>query len=184
MILAYQTLVDRLKEKGTHPAMHLLDNEYSAEMKTTIQRNGMKYQLVPPHDHRRNIAEKAIQVFKDHFVSVLCGTDKNFPLQLWCQILRHAEHQLNLLRKSRVVPTVSAFAHMYGQHDYDAQPFPILGSAIELHVTPSKRKTWAVHTKTGFYLGASWEHYRCHQVWVKETKSRRISQTVFLNTNT
>ena len=101
---------------------------------------------MPPHDHRRNIAEKAIQVFKDHFVSVLCGTNKNFPLQLWCQILRHAEHQLNLLQKSRVVPTVSAFAHIYGQHDYDAQPFAILGSAIELHVTPSKRKTWAAHT--------------------------------------
>ena len=27
MILAYQTLVDRLKEKGIHPKMHLLDNE-------------------------------------------------------------------------------------------------------------------------------------------------------------
>ena len=119
-ILAYQTLVNRLKEKCIHPAMHLLNNECSAEMKIAIQRNGMKYQLVPPHDHIRNIAEKAIHVIKDHFVSVLCGTDENFPLQLWCQILRHAEHQLNLLRKSRVVPTVSAFSHMYGQHNYDA----------------------------------------------------------------
>ena len=59
----------------------------------------MKCQLVPPHYHRWNIAEKAIQVFKDYFVSVLCGTDKNFPLQLWCQITPHAEHQLNLLQK-------------------------------------------------------------------------------------
>ena len=52
LILAYQTLVDRLKEKDIHPAMHLLNNECSAEMKTTIQHNEMKYQLVPPHDHR------------------------------------------------------------------------------------------------------------------------------------
>ena len=36
MILAYQTLVDRLKKKGIHPAMHLLDNECLVEMKTTI----------------------------------------------------------------------------------------------------------------------------------------------------
>ena len=55
--------------------MHILDNGISAEYKDTIAKNQMKFQLVPPHDHRRNIAEKAIQVFKDHFISVLCGTD-------------------------------------------------------------------------------------------------------------
>ena len=27
IILAYQTLFDRLKEKGIHPVMHLLDNK-------------------------------------------------------------------------------------------------------------------------------------------------------------
>jgi hypothetical protein len=42
----------------------------------------MKYQLVPPHDHRWNIAETAIKVFKAHFISVLCGCDKSFPLHL------------------------------------------------------------------------------------------------------
>ena len=97
--------------------MHLLDNECSKEMRAAITGNDMKYQLLPPNYHRRNRAENGIQVFKDHFVSVLCGTDDNFPLQLWCQILRHAEHRLNMLRKSRVTPSVSAFAHMYGQHD-------------------------------------------------------------------
>ena len=71
MILAYQTLVDRLKEKGIHPEMHLLDNECSKEMRAAITGNYMKYQLVPLNDHRHNIAEKGIQVFKDHFVSVL-----------------------------------------------------------------------------------------------------------------
>ena len=58
IIRAYQTLIDRMKEKGIQPTMHLLDNECSVEMKAAIQWNGMKYQLVPPHDHRRNIAEK------------------------------------------------------------------------------------------------------------------------------
>ena len=90
----------------------------------------MKYQLDPPHDHRWNIDKKYIIVFKDHFVLVFCGTDKNFPLQLWCQIFPHAEHQLNLLQKSRVVPTTSAFTHMYGQHDYDAHPLALLGCEV------------------------------------------------------
>ena len=83
MCRAYQTLVDRLKECGIKPTMHILDNECSAEFKTLISENEMKYQLVPPYDHRRNVAEKAIQTFEDHFVAVLCGTDDNFPLQLW-----------------------------------------------------------------------------------------------------
>ena len=42
MILAYQTLVDRLKEKGIHPEMHLLDNECSKEMRAAITGNYMK----------------------------------------------------------------------------------------------------------------------------------------------
>ena len=71
--------------------MHILDNECSAEFKPLINENEIVCQLVPPHDHRRNVAEKAIQIFKDHFIAVLCGTDDNFSLQLWCQILRHTQ---------------------------------------------------------------------------------------------
>ena len=127
MTRAYQVIIDRLKEKGIRPTKHILDNECSQEFKQAIKSNQMTYQLVPPNDHRRNVAEKAIQVFKDHFLAVLCGTDATFPLQLWCQILRHAEHQLNMLRKSRIHPDVSAFEEMYGPHDYDAHPFAILG---------------------------------------------------------
>ena len=96
MVACYQSLVDRLKEGRFEPKLHILDNEISQEFKQAIKANQMEFQLVPPNDHRRNIAEKAIQVFKDHFISVLCGTDVTFPMQLWCQILRQAEHQLNL----------------------------------------------------------------------------------------
>jgi hypothetical protein len=68
--------VDHLRSAGVTPKMHILDNECSAKFKERIQLNNMQYQLVPPHDHRRNIAEKAIQVFKAHFISILCGVDK------------------------------------------------------------------------------------------------------------
>ena len=179
MVRAYQLLIDRLKEKGIKPTLQILDNEISAEYKQAIHDNDMTYQLVPPNDHRRNIAEKAIQTFKDHLVAVLCGTDESFPLQLWCQVLRHAEHQLNMLRKSRLNPAVSAFEEMYGPHNYDAHPFAILGCPVELHVMPKNRGTYETHTKTGYYLGASWDHYRCHRIWVKDTRSERVGQTVF-----
>ena len=58
MIRAYQVLVDGMKEKRIHPTMHILNNECSAEFKDTIKENKMKYQLVLPNDHRRNMAEK------------------------------------------------------------------------------------------------------------------------------
>ena len=44
----YQTLVDRLKDKGIFPKLHILDNESSEEMKIVIKKNNTEYQLVPP----------------------------------------------------------------------------------------------------------------------------------------
>jgi len=78
MIRAYQVLIDRLNLAGIFPKLHILDNECSTELKTVIKTNKMTFQLVPPHDHWRNIAEKAIQTFKDHFISILCVRIKCF----------------------------------------------------------------------------------------------------------
>ena len=44
-----------------------MDNEASAELKLAMEDNNTTYQLVPPHDHRNNLAERAIQTFKHHF---------------------------------------------------------------------------------------------------------------------
>ncbi len=76
MIQAYQVLVEQLCSAGLTPKMHILDNECSIEFKEQIVLNNIKYQLVPPHNHRWNIVKKAIQVFKAHFISILCGADK------------------------------------------------------------------------------------------------------------
>ena len=98
------------------------------------------FQLVSPHDHRRNIAEKAIQVFEDHVVLVLCGTDIKFPLQLWNRILPQVEHQLNLLSKSRVDPINSNFEIMQGKHDYNSNPFTSLNVAVEMYGIPDTKQ--------------------------------------------
>jgi hypothetical protein len=97
MIRAYQHLVDRLKTARIQPKHHILDNKCSTDFKAAIAKNHMTYQLVPPNNHRRNIAEKAFQIFKAHFIAIICGTDKLFPLHLWCQLLPQAENTLNML---------------------------------------------------------------------------------------
>jgi hypothetical protein len=95
IICAYQDLVDCLCSASIQPKIHLLDNECSTKFKERIKSNNMEYQLVPPHDHRQNIAETAIKVFKAHFISILCGCDKSFPLHLQDRLLPQAKHTLN-----------------------------------------------------------------------------------------
>ena len=87
----------------------------------------MTYQLVPPEDHRRNLAERAIQTWKDHFVGVLSGSTNTFLIQLWCQAILQAERQLLLLQQSRLNPKISAYANVYGTHDHNAHPFVPIG---------------------------------------------------------
>jgi len=164
--------------------MHILDNECSAKFKERIKSNNMKYQLVPPHNHRRNIAEKAIQVFKAHFISILCGADKSFSLHLWDRLLGQAEHTFNMLRTSKMTPLVSAYAYLWGKHDYNANPFAPLGCRVEAHVTLGTKKTWAPHTAIGFYVGNASEHYRCHEIYICDTNHTRTCLIIFSSTST
>jgi hypothetical protein len=100
MVWAYQVPIDRLNSANIFPKLHILDNKCTADMKETIKSNNMEFQLAPPHDHCRNLAKKAIQIFKDHFVAILCGANKSFPLHLWDCLLPQAKHTLNMLQPS------------------------------------------------------------------------------------
>jgi hypothetical protein len=139
----------------------------------------MKYQLVPPNDHRQSIAETAIKIFKAHFIGIVCVCNKSFPLHLWDRLLPQAEHTLNMLQPARMTPSVSAYAYLWGQHDYNANHFEPLGCKVEAHVTPGVQETWAPHTVSGYYNGNAWEHYRCHEVYISGTKSIQTCLTVF-----
>jgi hypothetical protein len=149
MIRAYHVLIDRPRRAGVTPKQHILDNKCSADFKATIIKNNMTYQLVPPHDHQQNLVEKAIETFKAHFICILCGVDKDFPLHLWDRLLPQAEHTLNMLRTAKVAPNISAYAYLWGQHDYNSNPFAPLGCKVEAHVTPGVRETWAAHMVSG-----------------------------------
>ena len=84
-------MIDRLEACGINPKKHVLDNECSEEFKETIRANKMTYELVPADDHRRNIAERAIQTAKSHIISVLCGCDPVFPMHLWDYLIPQME---------------------------------------------------------------------------------------------
>jgi hypothetical protein len=117
MINAYHKMVDQMQLAGLGPKHHWLDNECSENFKKCIRKNNMTHELVPPDCHRRNMAERAIQTFKNHFVAILSGVDDRFPLSLWCYLVRPAGLTVNLLRQNNVAPKILAYAHVHGQHD-------------------------------------------------------------------
>ncbi len=82
MIAAYQKIVDRIQTANLGLKHHRLDNEASTAFKEGIKEFGMTHKLVPPGNHRRNLAERPIQMFKHHFISLLSGVDGKFPLSL------------------------------------------------------------------------------------------------------
>ena len=82
LILAHRRGLARMRLQGIVPTHQILDNKISAAYKSEIAATNMTYQLVPPNDHRRNIAKKALQTWKDHFIGVLSGTADTFPLHL------------------------------------------------------------------------------------------------------
>ena len=76
-----------------------MDNEVSTALKLTMTTMNLKYQLVPPSNHRANNAERVIQTFKNHFIAELCSLDKGFHIQLWDILIQQATISLNLPRQ-------------------------------------------------------------------------------------
>jgi hypothetical protein len=95
MIGVYQRIVNRMQTANLGLTHHRLDNKASTAFKECIRENSMTHELVPPGNHRHNLAETAVQTFKHHFISKLSRLDDKFPLSLWCHLLGPAELTIN-----------------------------------------------------------------------------------------
>jgi hypothetical protein len=136
-VKAYDSAHQELTVKGFRPKLQTLDNEASTALKNLFTANDIVYQLVLPHWHRRNAAERAIRTFKEHFVSGLSSVYP--PMHLWYRLLQQAEIALNLLRTSRLHPQLSAAAHYHGLVGYNKTAFAPPGCKIIAHEKPGKR---------------------------------------------
>jgi hypothetical protein len=148
-VKAYGSVHQELTVKGFKPKLQTLDNKASAALKNFFTVNDIAYQLVPPHCHQHNAAERAIRTFKEQFVAGLSSVDLYFPMNLWDRLLPQAKITLNLLRTSRLHPQLSAAAHYHGLVDYNKTAFAPPGCKIIAHEKPCKRRTWAPHGQHG-----------------------------------
>ena len=87
---AYKKIHIFLTNRGLIPHLHMLENECLNVLKNFMREINEKFQLVPPHIHHINSAERAIRTFKEHFISGLYSTHKDIPLHQWCRLLPHS----------------------------------------------------------------------------------------------
>ena len=82
MCWAYNKVMMCLTNWGIKVAKHILNNKASDNYLQAIKQNGIEYEKIPPNIHQRNMAEKAISMFKDHFQAIMAGVNDTFPMHL------------------------------------------------------------------------------------------------------
>jgi hypothetical protein len=149
-IRAYSRIYDELTSKGLKPKFQTMDDEASTALKQFLHSKDIQFQLVPPHVHRQNAAERAIQTFKNHFVAMLCSTYKQFPIHLWDRLIPQAVITLNLLRQSLLNPRLSAHAQLNGLLDYNKTPLAPPRTKVIIHKKTDHRGSWSPYGLNGW----------------------------------
>ena len=116
----WSKLNDIFFQAGAAPSTYVMDNKISNELIQALRQQQTSYQLVPPHTHRRNIAERAIQAYKNHFKGGIDSFDPHFLLSKWDIFLEQANSTLNILRSSCANPKISAYTYIFGEFNFNA----------------------------------------------------------------
>ena len=175
LIRAFKEAYDNLTECGFEPILHRIDHETSEELISAIKARGLDYQIIATGAHRQNPAERAIQTFKSHFISIINGVDKDYPRDAWDYLIPQANVTLNLLRQCGVNQAHSAYSYIHGTFDYNAHPLSPLGCKAIVHEKSirngGKRPSWGNKGKRGFYIGPALKSYRCWRFYMPATRA-------------
>ena len=110
-----------------------MDNETSDLLIAEIQANNLDYQYAASGDHRLNPAEREIQTFKNHLISIINGADATFPENQWDRLIYFAMITLCMLRTSRMNPTFSSYMQPWGNFDFNKTPLAPAGCKAIIH---------------------------------------------------
>jgi hypothetical protein len=140
---AFKQVHKGLTTKGYKPVFNVMDNQAAAPIKTFMESQQGTTQFVEPNNHRVNAAKRAIQTFKNHFISSLCTTDPKFPLQLWNHLTQQAVITCNILQHSCINPNISAFEQLHRtKFDWNAHSMAPPGTRAVIHSSPLIRASW------------------------------------------
>ena len=170
-------MYERLCRAGLKSQFHKLDNEAPKKLTTQLTGEKIDYQLVSPYIQRLNPVERAIRIFKNHFIVGLCSTDPNILMQCWYRLLKQAKMTLNMSRPSRLNNKLSAYTQIHSALNFNATPLAPPGKVL-VHEAAKERTYWDPHGVDGWYVGLAMKHYRCFRCYISTTNSERIAETV------
>ncbi len=139
---AYITQFEFLESKGHKIKLNVMDNQCTRLIEKILTEKDCDLMLVEPHNHHMNAAERAIQTFKDHFISALATTDSEFPLQLLDRLTPQVENTLNLMRASCTNPNMLAYEAIHGPYDWNRFPLAPLGCKAIIYKSPEAWGSW------------------------------------------
>ncbi len=119
---AYKEVFAMLEANGYKPKMTVMDNQATKYIKQFLTKKECALQVVELQNHRVNAAERAIQTFKDAFITALAMRDSEFPLQLRDKLAPQVQNTLNLLRASRINLNILAYEALNGPYNWDRYP--------------------------------------------------------------
>jgi len=106
----------------------MMDNQATKSIKSYLTSQQVMLQLVEPHNHRVNAAERAIQTFQNQFIGTLSTTDSKFPIHLWDKLAPQVQDCINLLRRLCISPDKSAYEMLEGPSNFNRYPLAPLGT--------------------------------------------------------
>jgi hypothetical protein len=179
-IRAYKQMYAYFKMYGHTPTIQRLDNESSTELELFLRELEVDTQFVPPGIHRQNPSERAIRHTKNCIIAMCMTADEGFPGEvLFEEVVEQAEIVINQLHPCLANPKINAWTGFRGRaYDHLAHPMSVFGMRVVVHEKSQARRSWATHGKDGFYTAPALLHYRCWSVYVLETGSTRVSDTL------
>ncbi len=135
----YKTQFEFLESKGHKIRLNVMDNQYTKQIKKFLTANDCNLLLVEPHNHCVNVAERAIQTFKDHFISALATTDSKFPLQLWDKLVSQVKNTLNLMGALCIGLNMLAYEAIWGPYSWNHFSLAPLGCKAVIYEAPNAR---------------------------------------------
>jgi hypothetical protein len=155
--------------------VNVMENQATIVIKAYLTPQQVSLQLVKPHNHHVNAAERAIQTFKNWFIGALGTTNAYSPIQLWDKLTPQVQDSINLLRCSQIHPDRSAYKTLEGLYDWNCYPMAPPGTKAIIYEDSNTCASWAPHGYDAWLLSPSKDHYRCHLYYIPKTSGYHVS---------
>ena len=169
IVSCFKQQITYLTKRGFKPILNIIDNVASKSVQANLEAEKVNIQLLEPHNHRVNAAERVIKTFKNHLIAGLSTCDASFSSLLWNKIVPQAQDYLNMLRTSRVHLNLSAYSVLEVMHDFNRYPWAPPGTRATIFNPPETRTYFGPRAIDAWFFGPAPQHYRCYNFFLPST---------------